>query len=85
MAWLTDLIASSNLDLQVPTSKIFVLKTVHEPIRVQGEDPSLVVRVATKNVEQSICKHLSTKSRWTPLYYFTKGVFSGCGCPILHS
>ena len=28
-------------DLQVPTSEIFVLKTIHEPVRVQEGGPSL--------------------------------------------
>ena len=49
--------------MQVPTSEIFVLKTVHEPIRVHGGDPSLEVRVATTGIAQSICKDLSIKSR----------------------
>ena len=29
-------------EMQVPASEIFVLKTVHEPVRVQGGDSSLV-------------------------------------------
>ena len=70
-------------DFQVPTSETFVLRTVHEPMRVQGGDPSLEVRVAATDIAQSICKHLSIKSRWTPLCSFTQGVFSGF--PILYS
>ena len=69
-------------DLQVPTSEFFMLKTVHEPIRVQGGDPSLVARIAATDIAQSICKRLSIKSRWRPLYSFTKGISSGF--PILY-
>ena len=70
-------------DLQVPTSEIFVLKTVREPIRVHGGDPYLEVRVAATDIAQSIYKHLSIKSQRTPLNSFTKGAFSGF--PILYS
>ena len=70
-------------DLQVSKSEIFVLKTVHEPIRVQGGDPSLEVRIAAADFTRSICKRLFIKSRLTPLYFFTKCVFSGF--PILYS
>ena len=64
-------------DFQVSSIRIFVLKTVHEPIRVQRGDPSLEVRVAATNIAQSICKRLSVKSRLTPLFSITKGVFGG--------
>ena len=64
-------------EFQVPTSGIFVLQTVHKPIRVQGGDPSLEVRVAATDIAQSICKRLSIKSQWKPLYSFTKGFFNG--------
>ena len=50
-------------DLQVPTSEIFMLKTVHEPIRLQRGDPSLVARIAATDIAQSTCKRLSIKSR----------------------
>ena len=43
--------------------QVFVLKTVHEPIRVQGGDLSLEVREAAADIAQSFCKHLSIKSR----------------------
>ena len=65
------------------TSEIFVLRTVHEPVRVHGGDPSLEVRVAATDIAQSIYKHLSIKSQRTPLNSFTKGAFSGF--PILYS
>ena len=70
-------------DLQLPTSEILLLKAVHEPVRVQGRDPALEVRIAATDIAQSICTRLFIKSRWTPLYSFTKGVFSGF--PILYS
>ena len=70
-------------DLQVSTSGIFVLKTVHEWIRVQGGDPSLEVWIAATDFARSIFKCLFIKSQWTPLYSFTKCIFSGF--PILYS
>ena len=49
--------------LQVSTSGIFVLKTVHERIRVQGGDPSLEVRIAATDFARSIFKRLFIKSQ----------------------